>query len=476
MAKIQRNAPCPCGSGRKQKQCCGATATVSGFTRARNLRCEIDLGQKAIAWAARKYGERSVEEAWLEFGLGLLEVPLHDLDEMAPFSALFFPWWLYGGSVHDEGLRSPVVEYLDSCRTPADSFERRMVETIAVAPFSFHRVADVDAGRSMTLEEIFTGQRHVVQEKAGSVEQARSTYLFARVAIIDGVAGLYGNGPFLVEPSSFLKLKALRDRLTEQVGRALIESDLHEFAIEIRALYLSIVAQILDPAPPHLVNTDGDPLAPTRLVYDLECDCEYAFEKLRTLAKGHKKSELLDNAEPDADGRLMQVSFPWIDSRKPGSPGMGPLILGYVSIETGRLEVEVNSAERADRIRPRISRRLGAKAIFSHAVIESIEEMWSERTGSHRSEASGEEGLAPDQDTPEIRAAIAEMMKRRWAAWFDQSIPALEGLTPRQAAKSQEGRELLEALLADYDRLNQRMPGSPTGPNTSELRRELGIE
>ena len=476
MAKIQRNAPCPCGSGRKQKHCCGKTAAVGEFTRARNLRCEIDLGQKAVAWAARKYGEQSVEEAWLEFSLDLLGIPLHDLDEMAPFSPLFFPWWLYGGSVHDEGSRSPIVEYLDSCRTPADSLERRLVEAIAAAPFSFHRVADVDAGRSMTLEEIFTRQRHVVQEKTGSVEQARSAYIFARVAIIDGVAGLYGNGPFLVEPSSFVELKALRDGLEEQVGRTLTESDLHEFDIEIRAQYLSIVARILDPAPPKLVNTDGDPMALTRLVYDLECDCDHAFEKLRTLAKGHKQSELLDGAERDADGRLMQVSFPWIDSRKPGSSGMGPLILGEVSIETGRLEVEVNSSERADRIRSRISRRLGAKAKFRHAVIESIEEMLSERAGSHRSEASGEEGLAPDQDSPEIQAAIAEMMKRRWAAWFDESIPALEGLTPRQAAKSEEGRELLEALLADYDRSSQRMPDSPTNPNISELRRELGLE
>ncbi|MDB4324709.1 SEC-C metal-binding domain-containing protein [bacterium] len=476
MTKIQRNAPCPCGSGRKQKHCCGTTTTVGDFTRARNLRCEIDLGQKAIAWATRKYGEQSVEEAWIEFSLGLLGIPLHDLDEMAPFSALFFPWWLYGGSVDDEGARSPVVEYLDSCRTPAGSFERQMARTIAESPFSFHRVTDVDAGRSMTLEDVFTGQGHVVQEKTGSVEQARSTYLFARVAVIDGVAGLYGNGPFLVEPSSFLELKTLRDRLIKQVGRTLTESDLHEFDIEIRALYLSIVARILDPSPPQLVNTEGDPLAPTTLVYDLECDCEHAFEKLRTLAKGHKKSALLDDAELDAAGRLTHISFPWIDSRKPGSPGMGPLILGYVSIETGRLEVEVNSAERADRIRSRISRRLGAKARFHHAVIESIEEMLSERAGSHRSEASGEGGLAPDQSTPEIQAAIAETMKRRWAAWFDESIPALEGLTPRQAAKSEEGRELLEALLANYDRLNQQMPGSPTNPNTSELRRELGLE
>lgn len=476
MAKIERNAPCPCGSGRKHKHCCGNAAAPDDFTRARNLRREIELGQKAIAWATPKYGAQCIEDAWIEFNLGLLAIPLQELDEMAPFSALFFPWWLYGGSEHTVGVRSPIVEYLDSSRAPEESLGRRMAEAITAAPFTFHRVVDVDVGRSMELEDIFTGQRHVVLERTASVAQVRSTYIFARVATVDGVPGLYGNGPFVVEPLSFVKLKALRDRLEEQVGRTLTESDLHEFAIEIRGHYLSIVARILDPVPPHLVNTDGNPLVPTRLVYDLECDCEHALEKLGTLAKGTKQAALLDAAERDADGRLVHVSFPWIDSRKPGRPGMGPVILGQVSIDTGRLEVEVNSSQRADRIRSRIGRRLGSKAKFRHALIESIEEMLRERAGIDRSETSHEESLEPDQQTPEFQEAIAESMKRYWAAWFDGSIPALEGLSPRQAVKSEAGRELLRALLAFYDRTSQRMPGSPTNPDTSELRRELGLE
>jgi hypothetical protein len=44
------------------------------------------------------------------------------------------------------------------------------------------------------------------------------------------------------------------------------------------------------------------------------------------------------------------------------------------------------------------------------------------------------------------------------------------------AAKSKEGRELQGALPADYERSSHRMPGSPTNPNMSELRRELGLE
>ena len=101
-------------------------------------------------------------------------------------------------------------------------------------------------------------------------------------------------------------------------------------------------------------------------------------------------------------------------------------------------------------------------------MIESVERMLSERTGEAHPE--------PEPVDPAVQEAIAEMMKRRWEAWFDESIPALEGLTPRQAARSEEGRELLEALLAFYDQSNQRNPDSPTHANTAELRRELGLD
>jgi len=232
-----------------------------------------------------------------------------------------------------------------------------------------------------------------------------------------------------------------------------------------RTRYLRIVDRILDPAPPAMVNTDGDALAPTTLVYDLECDCDHAFDKLKMLAKGHKPSQLLKQAEVDRDGRLRQLLLPWIDSRKPGSPGMGPTILGQISIETGRLEIDVNSTERADRIRSRISRRLGAKARLRQTVSRSLEEMFAD---------SDDDELVPE-DQPEVKAAIARMMKDRQAAWYDESIPMLEGQTPRQAASTAEGRELLEALLAEYEQNVRRMPESPSNPDIAAMRRELGL-
>ena len=51
---------------------------------------------------------------------------------------------------------------------------------------------------------------------------------------------------------------------------------------------------------------------PTRLVYDLDCDCDLAFDKLKTLAVGHTKEGLLRAAELDDAGRIVEIELPWI--------------------------------------------------------------------------------------------------------------------------------------------------------------------
>jgi hypothetical protein len=66
---------------------------------------------------------------------------------------------------------------------------------------------------------------------------------------------------------------------------------------------------------------------------------------------------------------------------------------------------------------------------------------------------------------------LADQFEQRW---LDESVPALGGSTPRQAAADPTRREDLIALLRSFD----RMP-APPGAITMRpdvLRRHLGIE
>ena len=97
-------------------------------------------------------------------------------------------------------------------------------------------------------------------------------------------------------------------------------------------------------------------------------------------------------------------------------------------------------------------------------------------------------GFAPRRRYPAISGAtrIGTEILRRGSSLSLRTLRPLvvdecvsrdvDHVVVRQAAKSEEGRELPGALFAVYDRASQRMPDSPTNPNTSELRRELGLE
>jgi hypothetical protein len=54
-------------------------------------------------------------------------------------------------------------------------------------------------------------------------------------------------------------------------------------------------------------------------------------------------------------------------------------------------------------------------------------------------------------------------------------VPALDNLTPREAAVTPEGRDLLESLLLEYEIKISRDPGSNAAPDIAALRRELGM-
>ena len=89
-------------------------------------------------------------------------------------------------------------------------------------------------------------------------------------------------------------------------------------------------------------------------------------------------------------------------------------------------------------------------------------------------------------DETEMPARLsAELSRQARSRWLDDSIPALGGLTPRQAAADPTRREQLERLLSEFDRMDDNFRdafahvdgavGAPITYDTAELRRELGI-
>jgi hypothetical protein len=218
-------------------------------------------------------------------------------------------------------------------------------------------------------------------------------------------------------------------------------------------------------------NTDGEPIELRTLRFEVPSARE-AFEALKDLAAGEPDEALLQGAAYDTAGALSRVEFPWLKPGNATHKDWQNTVLGHLRIDGTRLTAEVNSAERARRLSELIVSRLGDRARELPQVVQSMESMLA-RAASAPAKSTAE---ADDLNSrPEVQAFLAEMTRKHYRAWVDQPIPALRNRTPRQAMRSADGREAVEALIAQLERDARRMQ-PPLDPDvTRELRETLGL-
>jgi len=81
---------------------------------------------------------------------------------------------------------------------------------------------------------------------------------------------------------------------------------------------------------------------------------------------------------------------------------------------------------------------------FSH-LMRTIEDLEQENR-----EQRGGPSCFPRSYSP-MEQMIMNMKGQKWQSWFDQEIPRLGNVTPREASETVQGREKLEKLFADFE-------------------------
>jgi hypothetical protein len=84
VAKVGRNDPCPCGSGRKSKRCCGVRGGPSEASLARAF---LAHAARRAAWELRNVDDAELDELFDE----LWELPAADLSLQVELPKLFSP-------------------------------------------------------------------------------------------------------------------------------------------------------------------------------------------------------------------------------------------------------------------------------------------------------------------------------------------------------------------------------------------------
>lgn len=490
MAKIGRNDPCPCGSGKKYKHCCHDKEVHSSIPDAwgqdpewSNIRLtEGKLIDAIIGFGIKECGDDFLQDALDEFGIW----GEHSVDEQH-LETIVIPWVAFNwtpetAEIGPDGLEiveQPLgLHFLDENAGRLDDYEQRFILAACAEPFSFFAVTGVVAGKSMELRDIFLDRTFTVKEAKASTTLKRGDILFARVVLLDGQAIVVGMAPLAIPPTEHTRFLDIRDEIKKEMRDEGFEFNLEgvrEWDLEMRDAYFSAAEFLTNPPRPELQNTDGDPISFVKLHFELRCSPQEAFDGLRSLAL--YQEGILEDATRDENGNLLEVNFDWMRKGNKKHKSWDNTVLGSLEIKGKTLTVEVNSEKRAKKIQSEIAKRLGKKAAFKRAVHESVDAKLEEMQAQSGSPAF-EQSLREQEEfasRPEVQAIVKAQMEAHWEAWYNERVPALQNKTPLEAARTKAGRERLEALLIDFERRNEVVAQPFLRVDIEAMRKKLGL-
>jgi hypothetical protein len=485
-----RGQPCPCGSGRKYKNCCYRRDAQAAGGRAQIFsdpewllmrKTEGEIVEAVARFFRSRFGEDAMDRAWDQFAVG------STIEKKQLAESIFLPWLVFNWrpspprrwpALRRPEADPPALAFLSEHGSQLDEYHKSFIRAACEEPFTFFLVTAVEPRRSLTLRDLLLEREVTVRERQATETLKRGNVIYARCVSLKGQSILLGVGPVPLPPKTLSWIHDVRDFLKKgaRKKKGLDSAYLMSEDDFLRSRYFEAADHTLNPPPPVLQNTDGDPLVIIELKYELQCPPEQALEQLKPLILPEYQEEILDEADFDSSGRLVQVCITWQKRGNRLHPEWDNTSLGKIDIRQGVLQVEVNSEKRAKQIRREIQDRLGGQCKFVSEERQSADALLHAQEAHGKTAGKGRPQREKAVDVPpEFRAILRENMKAHWDAWLDVSLPALKGQTPRAATRTPEGRERLEALLMEFEYRNESALQPELRPDVADLRRKLNL-
>ncbi len=456
MAKIGRNDPCPCGSGKKFKRCClGKGLLTNRFMQEERWSALEKLEQFVKSQLEEEEQEAydifydtwdesfdALDEAWLE-----QSYPVYDM-------------WLYVDH-RLSGDAYLVDRFLE--QNPALSpGERLYLELLRNTSMRLYEIVDLSPGASVILRDVIDNHPTKVHERQGSRYMHKYALIAARI-IPFGPSG---------EPEMEMGVLQIPDLIREQVISQLAshhkayrrkhpQASGTEFFKEMAPfLHNAWISCILNPPIPHMTNTDGEDI--------VETSVRFAVDDAVALQEAFDGAKAFERTQED------ESSWIWTGKNQKEKP----VVLGQLVLKGQILTLTCNSTKRAERGRSMIETLATDAVRYRTTVHENLEKKLREAIRSGKvtdpyPESIDEETLPRDVH----EALVLDALGRHYCNWLDEKIPALDDHTPREAAADAALHpklfDLMHRLEGDYQKALQN---SQPAYDPSWMWNELGFK
>ena len=358
---VGRNDPCWCGSGRKYKRCHLGRVELAPHDRA------TWLYSKAVTFLN--------DGPHREMRAELAEIrsdhqggdPEEFLGDRAVIDVALFD----GGVLHD---------FLDTRGVLLPDVEQLILAQWLTVERSVFEVENVERGRSVTLRDIRTGDRHDLADKALSRSVRKGDLACTRLLPVGDTVEIFGG----VEPVPLHLLDWSLQALDGQTGE---DADPHRMMEMLSARF----------RPPTLNTGEGDPL----VLCAAEFDVALSDTDSLTTALDENYGPADEPGALDADGSARHWSY--------SAPAeFGTRVLGSMILDGTRLSVESNSTRRFDEMLSVVRDAVPAASLTSETRDPAADVFRRSRERSVGAGAGSPPGggsiVSPPLDQPELAA------------------------------------------------------------------------
>jgi SEC-C motif-containing protein len=432
MSVIGRNDPCPCGSGKKYKRCClGKDAPALGAWTAG----ERDSALASLMRFSRRTeldGDRAAAELAF-WGKRLERMTLAQARETMDFEQSrfgFHEWLVFDCPLHGGG--TIVERFLARAGGGLRSGERRYLERMRLSHLRPYEVQAVQRDEGLDLLDLWANKRVRVRERLATHQLVQWDVLAARVILGPEGEPVLDGSPYLYPAREKEVILRVLRRLGRSLRGKLPRGDEATFFKNIGMVFHDLWLELIAQRPlPTSVTPEGDEVVLCRTIFDVRD--RVALE--RALAN-HPELERQD------DG-----SYAWLAEKADEAGfrrGFGTFVL-----EKKRVVLEAVSRQRAERGRALLEAAAGPAVVYRATSSEGVQRA-IERRPARRARPE-------DEVPPEAAAEIVQAFyERHYRSWLDESLPALDGRTPREAAGLKSARPKIIALLKDMENLSAR--------------------
>ena len=431
--KLSRNDPCSCGSGKKYKHCCLQLAVVqtstSPFTKPHD-----GAIAKSINWLKthqRKGWQVAFDNLMHEL---LIEEDREALSQLDSESAggidiNLTEWLLAEGSIQIQGAKRQIADYLIGPFGPSFTpGQRNWIQQLAQRPLRLYRITDVKTGEQMTLCDVLNeaAEPVVVIERSGSQSARPGMMMGARVMLVQDHHELSG----AVYPFSIMAGQDTANRLQE-VEDAF--GHLPDLAQELAwTLMSSWLQQYVAPMrmPEMIDSYSGDPMVSITDYYKVN-DWQAFAHVLQTC--------------PDIEGNQVEGWSRLLDC----DDGLTrPILSINLSKKPNQVQVFYRTQNYANQGRIWLEDLAGSSLSILTRRVADPQSMSKQSTRSKSKTAKP--SAITDIDAKEFSKLIEGVIRKTYANWCDEPIPALSNKTPRQAIQTSAGLERVKGLLRSY--------------------------